>query len=97
MIKEEHSIVIRRPVDEVFTFVSDQTNAPRWQQGLLEARRITEGVPGVGTRHVFVRKFLGRRLEAGNEYVEFEPNKKIVFKNTSGPMEFRAWYVTEAV
>ncbi len=97
MIKEERSIIIHRPVGEVFAFVADQTNAPRWQQGLMEVRRTTEGPPGIGTRHVFVRKFLGRRLEAGNEYVEFEPDKKVALKSTSGPMEFRAWYVAEPV
>ena len=34
-------IDIARPAAEVFDFVADQTNAPRWQQGLSEVRRIT--------------------------------------------------------
>lgn len=79
MIEVEDSIVIARPIGEVFTFVADQTNAPRWQDGLLEVRRITDGPPGVGTRHVAVRRFMGRKLELTNEYVHYEPNTKITF------------------
>src|SRR6478735_7365964 len=95
MIKVEQSIDINRPVDEDFAFVADQTNAPRWQSGILEVRRITDSIIGVGIRHTFVRKLMGRRLEASTEYTEYEPNKKIVFKSASGPMDFRAGYLTE--
>ena len=95
MIKVEQSIDINRPVDQVFAFVADQTNAPRWQSGILEVRRITDSIIGVGIRYTFVRKLMGRRLEASTEYTEYEPNKKIVFKSASGPMDFRAGYLTE--
>ncbi|MCZ7570174.1 MAG: SRPBCC family protein [Ardenticatenaceae bacterium] len=97
MIRVEQSVTVNRPVEEVFAFVADQTNAPRWQSGLLEVRRMTDGPLGVGTQHTFVRKFLGRRLEASNEYGEYEPNKTIAFKSTSGPMDFRAGYRTEPI
>ena len=97
MISVEKSIVIRRPVEEVFAFVADQTNAPRWQAGLLEVRRTSDGPPGAGTTHTFVRKFVGRRLEAGNEYIDYEPGRRVVFKSTSGPMQFEASYLTEPV
>jgi uncharacterized protein YndB with AHSA1/START domain len=96
MIEVEDSIVIARPIDEVFTFVADQTNAPRWQEGLSEVRRVTEGPPGVGTKHVVVRKFMGRKLELTNEYVHYEPNTKITFTGASGPSRFEAEYRVEA-
>ncbi len=97
MIKAEKSIVIQRPIEEVFAFVADQQNAPQWQHGLLEVRRTTEGPLGVGTKHAFVRKFMGKKLEANNEYVTFEPNREITFKSTSGPMPIEASYLTESV
>ncbi len=46
MIDVEDSIVIDCPIGEVFDFVADQTNAPRWQNGLEQVRRITDGPPG---------------------------------------------------
>ncbi|AII11175.1 SRPBCC family protein [Rhodococcus opacus] len=95
MIDVEDSIVITRPIGEVFDFVADQTNAPRWQDGLLAVRRITDGPPAVGTKHVVVRTFLGRRLELTNEYVHYEPNKKITFTGASGPSSFDVSYLTD--
>lgn len=96
MIREEESIVIRRPIEEVFAFVADQTKAPQWQSGLLEVRRTTNGPLGIGTKHTAVRKFMGRRLEATNEYVVFEPNKEITFKGTAGSSDFQHSYLTES-
>lgn len=96
MIKVEKSGIIHRPIEEVFAFVADQRNAPQWQHGAVEVRRTTEGPLGIGTKHTFVRKFMGRKMEASNEYVEYEPNKKVAFKSTSGPIDFEASYLTEA-
>ena len=85
MIRVEKSTVVRRPSDEVFAFVADQTNAARWQSGIVEVRRLTEGPPGVGTRHSLTRTFMGRRMNAENEYVAFDPGKRVEFRTTSGP------------
>jgi uncharacterized protein YndB with AHSA1/START domain len=97
MINVEESIIINRTVEEVFAFVADQTNAPQWQEGLLEVRRLTDGPLGVGTKHTAARKFLGRKMEMTNEYVEYEPNTIITFTGDSGPAHFVVSYMTEAV
>ena len=81
----EQTIVIDRPVGEVFAFVTDQRNTPQWQAGLVEVQRLTDGPPGIGTRHAIVRNFLGRRMEATNEYVAYETDKIVTFKTISGP------------
>ena len=81
----EQTIVIDRPVGEVFAFVTDQRNTPKWQAGLVEVRRLTDGPTGIGTRHVFVRNFLGRRMEGTNEYVAYQPDKLVTFRTISGP------------
>lgn len=96
MIKINKSLVINRPIDEVFDYIGDQRNTPQWQSGLVEVRRITEGPPGIGTKHAFVRKFMGRKMEATNEYIAYEPNKKITFKTTSGPVRLEASYLFES-
>ena len=95
MIQLEKSIIIQRPVEEVFAFVDDQRNGPQWQDGLLEVRRTTEGPIGVGTRHIAVRAFMDQRIEVNNEYIEHEPNRLIRFKSTSGPLPFQFAYLTE--
>lgn len=94
MISLEESIVIGRPAPEVFAYVSDQTNAPRWQRGLLDVRRTTDGPIGIGSRHTVVRKFIGRTLELSNEYTRYEPGTLVAF-DWSGAMPGHASYVVE--
>jgi uncharacterized membrane protein len=95
MIKVEDSIVINRPIEEVFAYISDLSNAPEWQTGLLEVRMTTPEPSGVGTRYTFVRKFLGRRLEASNEFTQYEPNQVVTFITTSGSVAVEASYLFE--
>jgi uncharacterized protein YndB with AHSA1/START domain len=94
MIRVEKTTVVRRPTDEVFAFVADQTNAARWQSGIVEVRRLTDGPPGVGTRHSFTRALMGRRMNAENEYVVFDPGKRVEFRTTSGPKLLASYAVT---
>ena len=96
MITVEESIVIERPLEDVFAYVSDQTNAPRWQPGLLEVRRTTDGPIGVGTRHSVVRKLGGRTVTLSNEYTRYEPDKLVEF-SFWGSMPGRASYVVDPV
>ncbi|MBB3037117.1 SRPBCC family protein [Hoyosella altamirensis] len=94
MIDVEDSTVIERPVGDVFSFIADQTNGPRWQDGLDEVMRITDGPIGVGTRHRAVRRFLGRRLGIDNEYTSFEPDREVTFTGGSASMTFEFTYRT---
>src|SRR5450755_560807 len=96
MIKEERTVVIDRPIGEVFAYVTDQTNTPNWQASLVDVQRTTAGPIGVGTKHTFVRNFIGRRMEADNEYVAYEPNRLVTFRTTSGP-SLVASYLFDAV
>jgi uncharacterized membrane protein len=93
MIHVEDSIVILRPVEEVFAYVSDLTNGPEWQTGLIEVRKTTAAPIGVGAQFTFVRKFLGRRLEASNEFTVYRPHQIITFRTTSGPIPTEASYL----
>ena len=86
---------VDRPAAEVFAFVSDQLNAPRWQRGLHEVRRTTDGPIGVGSEHVFVRRFAGRRIESANRFVEFEPGRFVAFEIPDGPVTGLASYLVE--
>jgi len=95
VVTVETSIAIDRPAEDVFAFVSDHTNAPRWQRGLLEVRRANDSPIGVGTRHTFVRTFMGRRLEASNEFTRYEPSRLVAFNATSNWLPGQGSYVVE--
>lgn len=97
MINIEDSVIIGRPLAEVFAYVADLSHGPEWQNGLLEVRKTTEGPLGVGTRFTFVRKFLGQKLEASNEFVEYKPDTIVTFRTLSGTMPVIASYLFEPV
>ncbi|GAA1059130.1 SRPBCC family protein [Agromyces bracchium] len=93
MFTIESHVVIARAPEDVFRFVADQTNAPKWQSGLIEVRRLTPGPIGVGTEQAFVRRVAGRRFEARNRFVRFEPGRLVAFEindgSISGDVEYR--------
>ena len=86
MITREASIVIDRPVGQVFTALVDSKNQPKWDTGLLEACITPDGPVGIGTRITEVRKLMGRTSENTGEVIEFEPNARITRKSIDGSM-----------
>jgi hypothetical protein len=97
MIDVVTHLEVDRSAADVFAFVSDQLNAPRWQRGLHEVRRITDGPIGVGSEHVFVRRFAGRHIESRNRFVEFEPGRYFAFEIPDGVVTGRASYLVEPI
>lgn len=95
MIDLETTVEIARPPAEVFAFVADQTNGPRWQAGLAEVRRLTGGPLGVGTEHEFVRRFAGREVATRNRFVTFEEGRYVEFEIPDGWLTGRASYLAE--
>jgi carbon monoxide dehydrogenase subunit G len=85
MPSAERTITINRPVDEVFTFLADGRNAQLWRSGVLDV----DLVSGAGLGALYsqgVRGPGGRRIAADYEVTEFEPNSKIAFRATAGPV-----------
>ena len=97
MTKIERSIVIERPIDEVWEFVHDPTKDAMWQSMLVESQQLTEGPLRVGTRRREVRQFLGLRIEMNLELTEYEPNRRSSLKAVSGPIPLSGSYLLEAV
>lgn len=50
MITREASVMIDRPVGQVFTALVDSKNQPKWDTGLLETCMTPDGLVGIGTR-----------------------------------------------
>jgi uncharacterized membrane protein len=95
MTKIERSIVIGRPVDDVWEFVHDVANDRLWQTTLVESEQLTDGPMGVGTRVREVRHFLGLKVELAWEVTEFEPSRRSAIKGVSGPVPLSGGYLLE--
>jgi uncharacterized membrane protein len=84
MLKVETTVQIERPSEEVFAYISNFENNPKWQSGQLEAQFTSEGPLRVGSTYDQVAKFLGRRVVNTFEVLEYEPNRKVKASSTSG-------------
>ena len=97
MTKVEQSMVINQPIEKVFAYVTDPRNNPKWQPGILDSRVTPDEPTHLGTQITDVRSLLGRKIEVTSEVTEFEPNKLIRLKSTSGPIPFRGYITFEPV
>jgi uncharacterized membrane protein len=96
MARTEHTVVVERPPDEVFAFLTDLASVPEWQSGAVEVRQLErEPSIGVGTKYVEVLKFLGRQFEATIEVTEYEPGRRFSIKTLSGPIPFQVEHTLE--
>ena len=84
-IRIEHSLLINRPVEEVFAYSSDPLKQTEWQDGLVRVK--ADSPMAIGSVTTEVRKVMGRELETQMECVEFDPPKKFSSKSLSGPVE----------
>ncbi len=94
-VREEHSVVIERPVEEVFAFAADPNNDALWLSSTLETEQTSEGPVGVGAAFRNTTKFLGRRFDTTYEVTESEPPHKRCFRVTSGPIPGEVCYLFE--
>ena len=60
MVHIEGEIIIDRPVQEVFDFVADERNEPRYNPRMLHAEQVSSGPIGRGTRFRAEMTSMGR-------------------------------------
>ena len=97
MTKVERTLIINQPVEKVFAYVTNPRNNPKWQPDILESRISPDESTHVGTRVTDVRNILGRKLELTTEVTEFEPNKLMRVKSTSGPIPLSGYITFEPI
>lgn len=81
MTKIEASIMIERPVEQVWRFITDFSNISRWSPDIVEMRQTSPGPLGEGTS--ILVKHPNQTLSG--RVTEYEPNRKFAFELTSGP------------
>ena len=80
---------IAAPVSEVFAFLSDVTNTPRWRKHLKEVSWIDRD------RTFKVVSSFGpwRKLEMHGEVTASEPDRRFAYRITEGPLKARNEYI----
>jgi uncharacterized protein YndB with AHSA1/START domain len=95
MASVETSLIIRSPVEQVFDFLMDTRNVPKWMPKVNEV--IVDGPMGLGTHGTEIRSFLGRTMKMEWEVIEYEPYRKVTFHYQSGPLPAIATFAFDEV
>ncbi len=92
MFMYETSIFINRPPQEVFDFLSNPANHPKYSRIAESAEWTSEGPHGVGSTYRGVGKALGRKIESTNEITKWDPPNQYGYKSISGSIPFDTTY-----
>src|SRR5215510_10545358 len=88
-MKVQHSVIINRPIEEVFAFVTNLENERAWQPEIESIQFTSEGPMQVGTTFREARRTFGRRYEWHFKVTEFESPKIFSIQTLSGTMPYQ--------
>lgn len=91
------SVEVERPADEVFAFVADAENNPRWQRGMRSCRWVSDPPIGVGSVYEQEASFLGRTIRSTFEVVAYEPDRSITIETIESTFPIRVTRSVEPV
>ena len=84
----EESVVIARPPQEVFDFVSKFQNVAVFDSSVTASEQVGDGPLGVGTRGRGTSKVMGRQFDWTVEVSEFDPPRRVVSRSVEGKLDF---------
>jgi uncharacterized protein YndB with AHSA1/START domain len=85
MPSASNTVTIKRPIADVFAYVAEGENGPKWRSGIVDVARASgdglgavyrQGVKGPG----------GRRIDADYEITAWDPPTRLAFKAIAGPV-----------
>src|SRR5258705_6021515 len=77
---------IDRPINEVFAFLADGENDPKFSPRVVEIAKTTDGPPGVGTIYASTVKDAGMKTKREFKLTEFDPPNRIRWTELSKNM-----------
>ncbi len=95
-MKFTNTITINRQPADVFAYLADFENLPRWNYAISETRKMTAGSVGVGSRYRQTRT-VPSRSEETFEVTEFEPERRLSIRGPLGPFGAEVTYLLASV
>lgn len=95
MAHAEHTVIVDRPISEVFAFLADGTNEPLWRPEVTSIEHVSGS--GLGAQYAQTMKGPGGRTIAGDfRLTRFDEPTRIDFEVTAGPARPTGSYVLRA-
>jgi uncharacterized protein YndB with AHSA1/START domain len=88
VIAFETHVRIDRPIEEVFSYVSDPLNLPRWNSAVQAVRKTSAGENGVASRYSMQRELPTGRAVNELEVVASVRPSEFAIRTTAGPTPF---------
>jgi carbon monoxide dehydrogenase subunit G len=88
----ETDVRIERPVEEVFDYVSDPVNFPRWNSAVQSVTKTAAGGEGLGATYLMERDLPGGEAENELEVIGSDRPDEFAIRTTSGPTPFTYRY-----
>jgi hypothetical protein len=90
----QDTLTIARPVGEVFAFLADLRNIPRWNYAIARTVPTSPGPAGVGATYRQTRT-IPRRSEESLQITVFQPPTRLAVQGELGPFRATASYLLE--
>ena len=95
-MRVEESAMIRRPAEEVFTFLENRANDTAWMASVIRSEWLESGdQPAVGRRGWMVIRILGRRMKFLDEVTDYVPGRRIAHRTVEGPLPLNTACICE--
>jgi len=88
MLRLEFSIEIERTADDIYELISNPENDVKWQDAVLDVRKLTPGPVRAGSRYQHTLRILGKRMAVDVEVSAREPHSSYILQCVSGPLTF---------
>jgi carbon monoxide dehydrogenase subunit G len=91
----EESVVIARPPQEVFDFLSKFENIAVYDSSVTSSGQVGDGPVGLGSRGRGTSKIMGRQFDWTVEVTEFDPPRRMVSRSVEGKLDFTVTLMLE--
>lgn len=82
----KESVDIARRPEDVYTYVTDPSHLPEWQESIVSVRPVGDAPLTVGSRVVVTRRIGRREIPMTTEVTELDPPRSWRFDGVDGPI-----------
>lgn len=92
IIEKQASIMIRRPLAEVFNLIADPGRFKLWQPFVVEAAFTSRGPTGPGATYRYTFEAMGKTIETVGQITEYQPPARYTYESTDSPFPIRGGF-----